>query len=190
MIGCGPPIPFYLGLSGGTNFSKVNFDESSLDYISSVQIAIEFESFAFSGPKNAKSTLLYGVSYESKNYKILNSNNEEIQLESSYLTIPVKYQHLLFDIENLTPFNILLGGFYSFKLNEISSSKDIEYFPQSNYGVITGLNVLHFINSINVYIFIEYNFQYGFASTQNTVANSGNVSHVINIGFKFPSTIF
>ncbi len=181
---------FYIGFSGGVNYSNVNFKEFKVDNLQSGQISIEIESFYFSDPRKANSALLYGLSYETKKYNILDLSNQGIKLQSTYITVPLKYQYKLIEIDGSSPIHILLGGFYSLKLNEISLSKDIEYFPQSNYGVITGLNVLHFINSINAYIFLEYNFQYGFASTQNTVTSFGNLSHLINVGFKFPSTIF
>jgi hypothetical protein len=181
---------FYFGFSGGINYSNVNFKEFKVDNLQSGQISIEIESFYFSDPREANSALLYGLSYEMKKHNILDLSNQRIKLQSTYITVPLKYQYKLIEIDGSIPIHILLGGFYSLKLNEISSSNDIEYFPQSNYGVITGLNVLHFINSINAYVFLEYNFQYGFASLNNTISTTNNVSHLINIGFKFPSTVF
>ena len=192
-------IPFYFGFSGGMNYSKVNYDEVSKEYLPSGQIAFEIESFVFSNSKVAKSSLLYGLSYESKNYNILNLNNKEIQLESSYLTIPIKYQYNIIDLmkdnsnmsflmkeDNLT-ISILIGGFYSLLLNQKSSDENIDYLPSSNYGIIIGSKLDYmFNNGINV--FIEYNLQYGFASLQNSVSTTTNISHIINIGFKFPST--
>ena len=133
--------------------------------------------------------LLYGITYESKKYDILSSTNKTILLESSYLTIPIKYQYNIHDLIESLPLSFLLGGFYSFKLDENSIDKNIEYLPNSNYGVILGSKIEIFLNN-GFFLNLDYNFQYGFATLQNSISNSGNVSHVINIGFKFPSTIF
>lgn len=186
--GCYPrPTLFFLGLSGGLNYSKINIDKVSTEYLLSGQIAIEFQSF-LSSYKTERSTLLYGVSYELKKYNVLNKSSQTIQLNSSYLTIPIKYQYYFINLQKSIPASIVLGGFYSFLLNE-QSINDIEYLPNSNFGIIVGPKIEIILNN-GFFLNLDYNFQYGFASTKNTVSNSGNVSHLINVGFKFPSTIF
>jgi len=180
--------PFYLGLNGGLNYSKINYDDASTEYLPSVQLAIEFQSF-LSSYKNARSTLLYGVSYELKQFSILNSSNESIQLESSYLSFPIKYQYYFTDLQKSIPVSVVLGGFYSFKLDESSIDKDIEYLPNSNYGIIVGPKIEIILN-YGFFLNLDYNFQYGFASLKNSISTTNNISHIINIGFKFPSTVF
>ena len=187
--GCYNKTIFYLGLSGGTNFSKVNYNELASDYLASYQLGIEFQSLISSSVKESVSMLLYGLSYESKKYNIQNTNNKSILLESSYLTIPIKYQYNIIDLEESLPLSILFGGFYSFKLDENSINKDIEYLPNGNYGLIVGSKIELILNG-GFFLNLDYNLQYGFASLLNTVSNSGNISHQLIIGFKYPSTIF
>lgn len=182
---CTRPMPFWFGFGGGINSSKVDFKEFSTEYLYSSQISFEIKSQLYSYVRNPKGMFLFGLSYDSKKYNILNSKNKEIELRSSYLTIPIKYQYNIIDLDESIPLSVLLGGFYSLKLDENSIDKDIVYLPGSNYGVIVGSKIEYYLNT-GIYVFIEYNFQFGFASIENTVSNSGNVSHLINIGFKFP----
>lgn len=186
---CPVNIPFYLGLSGGLNYSKINYNEANSNYLFSRQISLELETFISSKVKNTRNILLFGISYESKLFNIVNSSNQTIQLESSYVTIPIKNQVNIIELHKSIQLSLLLGGFYSFKLIENSRDDDIEYLPNGNYGLIVGSKIEHILRS-GVIIHLEYNFQYAFASIENTIANSGNVSHLINVGFKFPSTIF
>lgn len=109
-------------------------------------------------------------------------------METSYLTVPIKYQYNVFDLTEKVPLSILFGGFYSFKLDENSRDKEIEYLPKGNYGVIVGSKIELILNN-GFFLNLDYNLQYGFASLQNTVSNSGRVSHQLIIGFKYPSTV-
>lgn len=177
----------YFVLSSGLNIVQV-LPQSNKNLGSSqgYQINLTFQKYFGYEYNRPTSSVEFGLSYESKNYNILNSKNDEIELEPSYLTIPIKYQYEIVDlIKDNLPLSILMGGFYSLLLNEESSDENIAYLSSSNYGIILGSKIDYFFNN-GLYAFIEYNLQYGFASLQNSISNSGNISHIINIGFKVP----
>jgi hypothetical protein len=180
LTNCTSPIPFYVGLNSGVNLSKVNYDEHTSSFNTSYQLGLEIESL-FPPFKNGKSSLLYGLSYESKIYEINNDNNEAKNINADYLTFPIKYQYRFSNY-----LNIHVGGFYSFLLNS-NDDNYLSAFPNSNYGISLGINSIYvFRNGVN--LILEYSFQNGFAPIDNTTQFSSNISHVINIGFKVPST--
>lgn len=183
----------YIGIGTGFSYSTVLPNDKRISnsllkerYFISYERYLDNRDMTFTSPKYS---IELGICYESKNYNILNLNNQSIQLESNYLTIPIKYQYEFIDLQKSITVSVVLGSFYSLLLNEKSSDKNIEYLPNSNYGIIVGPKIEVFL--INGYFLnLDYNFQYGFASLNNSISNTNNVGHIINIGFKAPSTIF
>lgn len=183
---CYTPIPFYVGLNSGVNLSKVNYSEHTINLNTSYQIGLEIESF-IRPINNWEKSILYGLSYESKNFNIKRNNKESKNINAGYLTFPIKYHQELFRfLDEEIIFRIQLGGFYSFLINS-SIVNTNSFIPNSNYGIILGATFTY-TTSIGLYFILDYNFQNGFAPIDNTTQFNSNISHVINIGFKVPST--
>ncbi len=180
------PIPFYIGLNSGVNLSKVNYSEHLTSFNTSYQIGLEIESF-IRPIRNWENSILYGITFELKKYEIRDENTKFRIIESNYLTIPLKYNRNFFEFLNDDIiFNVQAGVFYSLLLNSTNNNSQLA-LPNHNYGVILGTGFTY-ITSTGLYLILEYNFQNGFAPIDNTTPFSSNISHVINIGFKVPST--
>lgn len=183
---CPPTTPlFYIGVNTGVNSTKLNYNKHSTSYKTSYHFGIEVESY-FHPIKEWKNSILYGVIYESKEYVVRTENSKSMNIESNYLTIPIKYNRNLFSfINNEITFNVQAGVFYSLLLNSTDDNSQLA-LPNNNYGIILGAGFTHFTSS-GLYFKLDYNFQNEFAPISNTTPFSSNISHVINIGLKIPS---
>lgn len=174
----------YLGTSGGINYSKLNYNNIGTDYRQSYQIALRIENLLIDTNKNYNSGISYGFSIGEFEFEEQTSENNTKVVSLNNYIFPVIYQHRLVEISDDFSLFGQLGAFINFmhttKENEISN------LPWFNFGGIIGIN-LTYLFSTNWGVVIEYNLHNGLAPIDNTYTLSSNISHVINIGFKFPS---
>ncbi|MFN3196183.1 MAG: hypothetical protein ACE364_09560 [Chlorobiota bacterium] len=183
--GCYPSPSTYFGFNTGLNLSKLNQRYFPTNYFLSGQFSFEIESL-INQPGSPISSLLYGLSYDSKNYEVKSETIQTRNIQVNYITLPIKYQHQFFRFFKKLLVLGTIGGYYSILLNSSQDSNN-QLLPTSNYGISLGLNSIYvFRNGVN--LILEYSYQNGFAPIDNTTSFSSNISHVINIGFKVPST--
>ncbi|PKL78225.1 MAG: hypothetical protein CVV25_12315 [Ignavibacteriae bacterium HGW-Ignavibacteriae-4] len=125
------------------------------------------------------------------------NDEKKLNIESGYMSLISKYQYTILNRNRKSnvPISLLVGGFLNTRMNEESNFDNTNYIDEdgllarNNYGLLIGTKI-EYVNSSDYSIFIEYNFGYDFSTLEKLFPSTNSFMHIINLGFKFPSTIF
>lgn len=187
----GPVNPIYIGFSGGVNYSNLAFEGFSTEFLPSGQFSIDIEyPLGYMRGLEGVNTIFSGIIYDNRNLNVIDTNNILSKVNITYITVPVKYQYFLFsfDAENRFKTSFVIGA--SINLYITRSPNNVIKKPRwITGGAILGSKFEYTLNT-DLSIFIEYNYQFGLTNLFDIKVLNAINSHIVNIGFKFPSTIF
>ncbi len=182
--------PFLIGLSSGINYSNMMYENTSTEFMFSGKISLDFEyPMLYINEYRRDFTFSTGISFDNKNLNINDANNNQKQSNITFLTIPIKYELLIGTnySENKLRTSIVVGPSFSFLIS--NPFKVIKEKPLwLNVGIILGPKFEYVLNP-ELFMFIEYNYQIGLTKLYDIEALNAINSHIVNIGFKIPSTV-
>lgn len=160
-----------------------------------------------------KTSLKIGLQYTQKGHdvgyatreikegnRIVDLKRSSTHIELDYITIPITLKHQIIQTPTNQRVFLELGGYVSKLLNqqyafaEFDSVGTLSGFPNSDIGVHVGASVefdfKDFYIDIPLIFVAEYTAQIGFTELRPMHPNNFNITHAINVGIKFPTTVF
>lgn len=189
--------PFYIGLSSGINFTKLNNNEFHSEYRQSPQFSFNAEFILADSTENQIHSMYLSWGYYNRSYYLTTNDEKKLNIESGYMALISKYQYTILNRNRKSnvPISLLVGGFLNVRMDEESNYDNTNYIDEdgllarNNYGLLIGTKI-EYVSSSDYSIFIEYNFGYDFSTLEKLFPSTNSFMHIINLGFKFPSTIF
>ncbi len=167
------------------------YENTSTEFMLSGKISFDFEyPMLYINEYRRDFTFSTGISFDNMNLNIYDANDNQELINITFITIPIKYELLIGTNYSESRFrtSIVIGPSFSFLISNSSnvSTKKTQWL---NAGFILGPKFEYVLNP-ELFMFIEYNYQFGLTNLFDIKVLNAINSHIVNIGFKFPSTIF
>ena len=185
----GTSYPIRIGLSGGVNYSNISNDIISSESIPSGQFSLYFDYRTGSIESITRSpSVAFGIGFNNRIMNLINPNNIERKSSLNYLTVPLLYQYPFWGLDKENKFSayIIFGSSLNFYISQ-STNRIVENPHWLYVGVLIGSEFEYEISS-NLSLFLDYRYEFGGTDIQDIDKASRSTMHLINIGFKVPST--
>lgn len=187
----GPTYPIYIGFSGGVNYSNIRNDIFSSESDPSGQFSFYFEQrLGYIRAKSRNGSVAFGIGLNNRKLNIRDSNNIEYQTILNFISIPAMYQFTFLGLDKENSISASLNFGFSLNLFVSEPTNNNIKNPYWLYvGVLIGSKIEYELTS-NLSIFMDYNYEFGITDIQDVDNISRSKMHLINLGFKVPTTVF